>query len=133
MTIVTRPFSATNVVTGIVIIALPVVAINVMPELALYLAAYAGVVALPGYVFLAVMAATGFFGALPYFAFVNPLRGRVAGIGHGLSFVVLVLLLKLSADESGIAFIVVAVAALAFYVWFIIEWVRARRAKRAIV
>jgi len=157
MTIITRPVSAANTATGVAIIVLPIIALAVKfitPGWMLVILFYAGIILGAAYVFLVVMAATGFFGRRAAFAFVSPTRARTAGLGHGISVVAFmfflvdggdnddwsspfITLLGLDRDAfadltgglAGVAFFL----AIGFYVWFIVEWALAVRAKRRLV
>jgi len=157
MTIITRPVSAANTATGVAIIVLPIIALAVKfitPGWMLVILFYAGIILGAAYVFLVVMAATGFFGRRAAFAFVSPTRARIAGLGHGISVVAFmfflvdggdnddwsspfITLLGLDRDAfadltgglAGVAFFL----AIGFYVWFIVEWALAVRAKRRLV
>lgn len=157
MTIVTRPIGRANIVTGVAVIALPIVSIAVKlitPGWMLLILFYAGILLGAGYVFLVVMAASGFFGQRAAFAFVAPVRGRIAGWGHGISVLLFMFFLAdggddgdwsspfitvfgldrdLYGDLTGVLTAVCFFAALGFYVWFLLEWIIAVRAKRKLV
>lgn len=157
MTIITRPVSSANTATGVAIIVLPIIALAVKfitPGWMLVILFYAGIILGAAYVFLVVMAATGFFGRRAAFAFVSPTRARIAGLGHGISVVAFMFFLVDGGDNddwsspfitvlgldrdafadltgglAGVAFFL----AIGFYVWFIVEWAIALRAKRRLV
>jgi len=157
MTIISRPVSSANTATGVAVIVLPIIAIAVKfitPGWMLVIFFYAGILLGAGYVFLVVMAASGFFGRRAAFAFVSPSRARIAGLGHGIALVLFTFFLVDGGDNddwsspfitvlgldrdafsdvtgglAGVAFF----AAIGFYVWFIVEWAIALRAKRRVV
>ena len=157
MTIITRPVSSANTATGVAVIVLPIIALAVKfitPGWMLVILFYAGIILGAAYVFLVVMAATGFFGRRAAFAFVSPTRARIAGLGHGISVVAFMFFLVDGGDNddwsspfitvlgldrdafadltgglAGVAFFL----AIGFYVWFIVEWAIALRAKRRLV
>lgn len=157
MTIIARPVSSANTATGVAVIVLPIIALAVKfitPGWMLVILFYAGIILGALYVFLVVMAASGFFGCRAAFAFVSPTRGRIAGLGHGVALVLFafflvdggdnddwsspfITLLGLDRDAyadltgglAGVAFF----AAIGFYVWFIVEWALALRAKRRLI
>ena len=157
MTIITRPVSSANTAIGVAIIVLPIIAILVKlitPGWMLVILFYAGIILGAGYVFLVVMAASGFFGPRAAFAFVNPLRGRIAGLGHGYSLVLFMFFLADGGDDgtwsspfitvlrldaaaaastTELFTVVFLFAALGCYVWFVVEWVLALRVKRRLV
>lgn len=157
MTIIARPVSSANTATGVAIIVLPIIAIGVKlitPGWMLVILFYAGIILGAGYVFLVVMAASGFFGRRAAFAFVNPVRGRIAGLGYGVTLVLFMFFLVDGGDNddwsspfitvfgldreaysdltgglAGVSFFV----AIGCYVWLIVEWGLALRAKRRLV
>ena len=157
MTIITRPVSSANTAIGVAVIVLPIIALAVkliVPGWMVVILLYAGILLGAAYIFLVVMASTGFFGRRAAFAFVNPLRARIAGLGHGISVVLFMFFLVDGGDNddwsspfittlglnrdafadltnalSGVAFF----AAIGFYVWFVVEWALALRAKRRLV
>ncbi len=157
MTIVTRPVSPANTITGIAIIVLPIIALAVKlitPGWMMVILFYAGIFLGAGYVFLVVMASTGFFGKRAAFAFVSPTRARIAGWGHGLSVVLFMFFLvdggdnddwsspfitvfgldrDLFSDLTSALAIGAFFAAIGFYVWLIVEWAIALRVKRRFV
>jgi hypothetical protein len=157
MTIVARPVSSANTITGIAIIVLPVIAIAVKlitPGWMMVILFYAGIILGAGFVFLIVMAATGFFGRRAAFAFVSPIRGRIAGLGHGVGVVAFMFFLVdggdnddwsspfitvLGLDRDAFADLTGGLAAVALflaigcYIWFIVEWALALRVKRRLV
>ena len=157
MTIITRPVNSANTVTGVGMIVLPLIAIAVKfitPGWMLLILLYAGIALAAFYVFLVVMAASGFFGRRAAFSFVNPTRARIAGWGHGLSVVLFMFFLVDGGDNddwsspfitvfgldrdafAGVTETLTGVfffAAIGFYLWLVVEWVLALRVKRRLV
>ena len=157
MTIIARPVSRANTATGVAIIVLPLVALAVKfitPGWMLVIFFYAGILLGAGYVFLVVMAATGFFGRRAAFAFVSPTRARVAGLGHGIALGLFTFFLVdggdngdwsspfitvLGLDRDAFSDLTGGLAGVAFflaigcYAWFIVEWALALRVKRRLV
>lgn len=131
MTVVQPRSRAADIPTGITIILLPVVAALISPVLALFLLGAAGLIAVPGYLVLVVIAATGYFGTRPVFGNSYPVRPGIAGIGHGICAVALVLFVFLDGDAGrpGVPLLLIA-AALGFYAWLVIEWLVALRVGR---
>ena len=157
MTIITRPVSNANTATGVAIIVLPVIALAVkfiVPGWMILILLYAGILLGAAYIFLVVMASTGFFGRRAAFAFVNPTRGRIAGLGYGVSVVAFMFFLVDGGDNDDWSspFITVlgldrdafsdltdglagvsSFVAIGFYVWFVVKWALALRLKRRLV
>jgi hypothetical protein len=157
MTIIEHPVRRINVVAGIAIIVLPILALAVKfitPGWMLLILLYAGIFLGAGYVLLVVMAASGFFGRRAAFSFVRSRRARIAGLGHSISVVLFMFFLVDGGDNgdwsspfitvfgldrdaysdltgglSAVSFF----AAIGLYIWFFIEWVIAVRVKRRVV
>ena len=156
MTIIEFPVRRSSVVTGIAIMALPLVALGVKflnPGWLMLFLLYGGILIGAAYVFLAVMASSGFFGKRAAFSFVDSRRGRIAGLGHGISLVLATFFLTDGGDSTWTsAFIslfgldletwvdpsdaiasVLFIVAIGAYLWFLVEWVIAVRVKRRLV
>lgn len=157
MTIIERPVTRGSVLAGLAIILLPVIALAVKfitPGWMLVILFYAGILLGALYVFLVVMAASGFFGRRAAFSFVANRRGRVAGITHGLGVLLfmaaipdggddgswsspIIAVLGLDTESFGSATEALAtvgfVVAVAGYLWFLVEWILALRVKRRLV
>ncbi len=157
MPIIQFPIRATNVVTGLAIIVLPVIALAVKlitPGWMLFILFYAGILLGALYVLLVVMASSGFFGRRAAFSFVPAKRGRFAGLTHGVAVVLFMFFLidGGDSDDWSSPFITVfgfdrdafsdltsalcgvsLVIAVGAYLWFFVEWVIAVRVKRRLV
>jgi hypothetical protein len=157
MTIIERPVRPANTATGLAIILLPVVALAVKfitPGWMLVILFYAGIVLAALYVFLVVMAASGFFGRRAAFSFVPSVRGRIAGLGHGFGVLLfmasipdggdtgewsspIITVFGLDRDAfgsttealTGVGLVIAVVG----YLWFVVEWAIALRVKRRLV
>ena len=157
MTIIERPVTRGSTLTGLAIILLPVIALAVKfitPGWMLVILFYAGILLAALYVFLVVMAASGFFGRRAAFSFVANRRGRVAGIGHGVGVLLFMAAIPDGGDDGSWSSPIITVfgldtesfgattealtgvglvVAVACYLWFVIEWAIALRVKRRLV
>lgn len=153
MTIIEYPVRRADVVTGVLLLVLPIVALGVkfiVPGLLMMVVLYGGILLGGAYVLWAVMVASGFFGRRAAFSFVNARRARIAGWVHGATLVLfpfflsdgsdsawrspfMLLAPSVTADASDVLAAAAGMVAMASYVWFFVEWVLAVRVKRRLV
>ena len=153
MTIIEFPIRRVNVVTGIVLIVLPLLALGVkfiVPGVMMMFVQYGGILLAGVYVLWTAMVASGFFGRRAAFSFIDDRRARVAGWVHGVSLVLVPFFLTdgtdaawtspfmklfgVNASDTSDALAAGALTiAIGSYVWFFIEWVIAVRVKRRVV
>lgn len=153
MTIIAYPVRPANVVTGVVLIALPLIALAVkfiVPGLLMMFLLYGGILIGGAYIFWVVMVASGFFGRRAALSFIDARRARLAGWVHGLSLVLFpfflsdggdsvwtspftMLFASVTADASDSLAAAAGLVAVASYLWFFVEWVLAVRVKRRLV
>jgi hypothetical protein len=159
MTVIAHPIRRINTVTGIAVIALPLLALAVMfvtPGTMLVLVLNLGALLGASYVLLVSMAASGFFGPRAAFSFTErgAIRGRIAAWGNGTSILLTAFFLVDGTDEnswsspfiaifgldrdvvgatSGLLSAILLRLAAAFYFWFFIEWMLALRQRRRVL